>query len=463
MALWVATIRPFGERSTVNGSVESVGEGLIAHWRAAHDPAAVGLERVQVDALERDDRPVVGDARREVGPARLAVTSDRDLPRPVVLRHPDVALLDEDHGVRVRWRREREGHEGRRQPAPPESGHGGDRTDVARDRSNVMTDLGHRARPFTVAGNHFQGFPFPPARRTTAHMPETGGRSRWPIVSMGHDRVLRTRWWHIAAVMVVVGIVVSAAHTVSIAAAQEPRPEKLWDAYPLDPGQEGAEPADPAPTPTAAPARRAGSPGRSAASEGDGGAVRDLALIGGAAFVVGLGAGEVVRRRRRRATAARAAERKVAPAATSAPAAPATADFLPQAPQPPGAPSDGAPATAEPERPEADGGPLPVPRPQGRDPAPARWIAPAPPRADPPPSALRFARARGWPEEAGRAWTCEIDWKPGYIKSGFRAMAAPPGEPRRSGVRAVQAGQVDVDGRRGAADGGHGRGAPRSW
>ena len=248
---------------------------------------------------------------------------------------------------------------------------------------------------------------------------------------MGHDRVLRPCWWHIAAVMVVVGIVVSAAHTVSIAAAQEPRPEKLWDAYPLDPGEGGAEPADPAPTPTAAPARRAGSPGRSAASEGDGGAVV-LALIGGAAFVVGLGAGEVVRRRRRRATAARVAERKPAPAVTSAPAAPATADSLPQASQPPGAPSDGAPATAERERPEADGGPLPVPRPQGRDPAPEGWIAPAPPRVAPPSSASRFARARRWPEEARRAWTCEIDWKPGYIKSGFRAMVAPPGEARRT-------------------------------
>ena len=92
--------------------------------------------------------------------------------------------------------------------------------------------------------------------------------------------------------MVVVGIVVSAAHTVSIAACARATPEKLWDAYPLDPGQEGAEPPDPAPTPTAAAvARRSGSPARSAASEGDGGAGAILALIGGAAFVVGLGRG----------------------------------------------------------------------------------------------------------------------------------------------------------------------------
>jgi hypothetical protein len=34
MAFWVAVIRPFGERSTKNGSVERLGDGLIAHWRA---------------------------------------------------------------------------------------------------------------------------------------------------------------------------------------------------------------------------------------------------------------------------------------------------------------------------------------------------------------------------------------------------------------------------------------------
>jgi hypothetical protein len=246
---------------------------------------------------------------------------------------------------------------------------------------------------------------------------------------MGDDPVLRTCWWHIAVVMVVVGIAVPAAPTVSIAAAQKPRPEKLWDAYPLDPGQEGAEPADPAPTPTASPGRPAGSPGRSAASEDEGGAVLAPALIGGAAFVVGLGAGEVVRRRRRRATAAQVAERNVAPAAAGAPAAPGTVDFRPRAPQPPEAPSDGAP---ERERPDAAAEPPSVPSPQVS--VPAGWIAPAPSRANPPSSPQRFARVREWPEEAARAWTCEIDWKPGYIKSGFRAMAAPPGELRRKAL-----------------------------
>jgi hypothetical protein len=99
---------------------------------------------------------------------------------------------------------------------------------------------------------------------------------------MGHDRVLRTCLWHIAAVIVVVGIVVSATQTVPIAAGQETRPERLWDAYPLDPGQEGAERADPAPTPTAAPTRRTGSPSRATGSEGDGGVGVTPVLIGAA-------------------------------------------------------------------------------------------------------------------------------------------------------------------------------------
>ncbi len=36
-------------------------------------------------------------------------------------------------------------------------------------------------------------------------------------------------------------------------------------------------------------------------------------------------------------------------------------------------------------------------------------------------------RLRAWPEEASKVWTCEIEWKPGYRKSSFRAMATPPG------------------------------------
>jgi hypothetical protein len=191
---------------------------------------------------------------------------------------------------------------------------------------------------------------------------------------------LRACWWHIGAVMVVVNIAVPAAHTVSIAAAQKPRPEKLWDAYP----------PDPAPTPTSAPARSTAAPARSAASESDdSGGLLLPALIGGAAFAVGLSAGEAVRRRRRRATAAQVADR--------------TVDSLP---------SDSAP---EQERPE-----------------PAGWSAPKPPPTVLPPLPVRSARARGWPEEAARAWTCEIDWKPGYIRSGFRAMVAPPDESRRT-------------------------------
>ncbi|HEX2032013.1 MAG TPA: hypothetical protein VHL78_11535, partial [Actinomycetota bacterium] len=37
---------------------------------------------------------------------------------------------------------------------------------------------------------------------------------------------------------------------------------------------------------------------------------------------------------------------------------------------------------------------------------------------------------RPWPE-AAELWSCQIDWKPGYRKSTFRAMAAAPGARKR--------------------------------
>lgn len=189
---------------------------------------------------------------------------------------------------------------------------------------------------------------------------------------MGDDRVLRKNWC-IAAVMVVVSVLASAAYAVSSQAAQEPSPEELWEAYPLDPGQAGAQPADPAPTPTAAPTRRTGSTAQPAAEADEGGPLV-LVLAGVvAAFAVGLGAGDLRRRRRRRTGAA----------------------------------------------------PMPAP-------APAAAALPPRPIAVPPLPARRFGRPHPWPEEAASTWTCEIDWKPGYIRSGFRAMAAAPGDPRRT-------------------------------
>jgi hypothetical protein len=41
------------------------------------------------------------------------------------------------------------------------------------------------------------------------------------------------------------------------------------------------------------------------------------------------------------------------------------------------------------------------------------------------------ARAAAWPAEAQRLWTCEIEWKAGYRKSAFRAVARPPGGGKR--------------------------------
>jgi hypothetical protein len=84
--------------------------------------------------------------------------------------------------------------------------------------------------------------------------------------------------------------------------------------------------------------------------------------------------------------------------------------------------------------------PLPVTR--SRPPlaySPAVPERPLPPRQRPlpPPQpeepilpGRRFARAVPWPE-AETEWSCEIDWKAGYRKSAFRAMAAAPGASKR--------------------------------
>jgi hypothetical protein len=48
--------------------------------------------------------------------------------------------------------------------------------------------------------------------------------------------------------------------------------------------------------------------------------------------------------------------------------------------------------------------------------------------------ARRFARPAPWPGESAQLWTCEIDWKSGYRKSSFRAMAAAPGAAKRQAL-----------------------------
>jgi hypothetical protein len=234
------------------------------------------------------------------------------------------------------------------------------------------------------------------------------------------------------------------------------------------------------------------------------------ALAGGIvlAFALGLGAGQVHRRRRRtvqprpsrgaRRAAAHAPPARPAPAPPepAAPAAPVVVapPVAPPAPVPPppaprrprprvvvppptAAPPPKPPRPLEPfdlfgrePRPFPDAHPPlaeapEVPRPQDVDPAlhervvpplehapealrpprpkrpsaPARPSAPTPPRrpAAPAPEmpdvtpARRFARLVPWPEEAAALWTCEIDWKAGYRKSNFRAMAEPPGAGKR--------------------------------
>ncbi len=100
-----------------------------------------------------------------------------------------------------------------------------------------------------------------------------------------------------------------------------------------------------------------------------------------------------------------------------------------------------APAPAPPRRRRiAPERPLPVKRarpPLGYSPAAPERPLPPRRRPQPPPQqdepllpGRRFARAVPWPE-AESEWTCEIDWKAGYRKSAFRAMAAAPGPGRR--------------------------------
>jgi hypothetical protein len=227
------------------------------------------------------------------------------------------------------------------------------------------------------------------------------------------------------------------------------------------------------------------------------------ALAGGIvlAFAVGLGAGQVRRRRRAIARIARRPSRtqrraeahsRRVPAPAPAPpppepAAPAEPVVLrPPAPEPAPAPPPPEPQPAEPRlvvppppapapppeppraapepprrapepfdlfehfelfetAPQPDAGPLgrAPERPSAEDDAaePVDWPlgeAALPPEPDPDAPmmipARRFARAVEWPEEAQTLWTCEIDWKAGYRKSAFRAMAAAPGASKRHAI-----------------------------
>jgi hypothetical protein len=60
--------------------------------------------------------------------------------------------------------------------------------------------------------------------------------------------------------------------------------------------------------------------------------------------------------------------------------------------------------------------------------------APAPESTPESAPARRFGRPAPWPEEAHELWTCELDWKAGYRKSSFRAMAGPPGAGKRRAI-----------------------------
>jgi hypothetical protein len=99
---------------------------------------------------------------------------------------------------------------------------------------------------------------------------------------------MRLRQRRLVAISAAIVMLVAVGHATSIAVAQSHSPEELWNAYPLQPGSARSEPADPAPTPTAAATRAAAGPAADGAAEGKS-SVTTAILIGFAtlAFCVG--------------------------------------------------------------------------------------------------------------------------------------------------------------------------------
>jgi hypothetical protein len=317
--------------------------------------------------------------------------------------------------------------------------------------------------------------------------PDTGRTSRWRSAKVGHHRVLPARRGYLAAILIAICLLVAGGSAIA-QGQSKPNPEQLWDAYPLEPGSEKAEPPDPAPTPTAAPSQE---PRRVVVTKPSGGGGPSSALfivVGIVLFGVGIGAGALLRRQRlataaqtaaalptprrrparpkprrmpaqakptrRNAAQARPGRRKPAKAKPNgrkphdrpAPPAPRPEPVVETArPEPQPEPVvEAAPTEQQPEPVPAPAPPEPQAEPEAEAAAPAPQRAPvakaAPrPRFVPPvptpelelPSAERFARHRPWPDGVAGLWTCEIEWRPGYRKSRFRAMAAPPGASRR--------------------------------
>jgi hypothetical protein len=236
--------------------------------------------------------------------------------------------------------------------------------------------------------------------------------------------IARTRWPYLIALVVAVGVL-AAGGTAAAQPNQKTDPKQLWDAYPLAPGDEKAEPADPAPTPTPVPAAEPIQPITVAAADSDGGGLPTSTLAGALlacallACAAGTAAGAtlVVRRRRRTLAVAQLTQSRPQPVAQAVPAPappkPAPAPPRPTPPRrrptvvPPQPDTTWLPPTAEPEP----------------EPATAAGVGMVP--------AERFARPRPWPKGTSHGWTCQIEWRPGYRKAAFRAMAAAPGAQRR--------------------------------
>ncbi len=226
-------------------------------------------------------------------------------------------------------------------------------------------------------------------------------------------RVLRTSWWYLTAVMLVLAVMAAGAHAMSLTAPALAEQDRV------------AREAEAAAERSIVPA------------QAEAGGLPVPVLIGGIviAFAAGLTTSQV-RRRRRTTRRMRVARTRPAPvvAAVEAPA-----PVRPAPPKPP--PVVAAPPPPPPAAPPPPPKPAPPP-PRSLGPRPERPATPlgSAPEAvrpsTPPPvvPAKRFARPRPWPEEAATVWTCEIAWKAGYVKSAFRAMGGPPGGSRRQSL-----------------------------
>jgi hypothetical protein len=225
---------------------------------------------------------------------------------------------------------------------------------------------------------------------------------------VGDHRVLRLGWWYCAACLAVAAVVAAAAFGMSLAGSanaqrDQPTPEELWDAYPLDPeGKRTEQQAPPGTTgprgetsPSASPTPRP-TIAQAPAADDDGG-LPTTSLLAAVliAFTGGMVAGRI---RKRRIAAARSAA--VAPMASliaRAAAPPEVEETKARRPAPVEAdePEQPAPSFLELEALEPESAELVEPEPAAAEPLELALPETEPPRPEPARSGSRRTKARG--------------------------------------------------------------------